>query len=104
VTTINETLQTKVKSNGSAGGKATAVAPGPATVLGKEREIGSAGPALSTPVHVLPTVQPPTNSLTHEQIAQRAQSVWYAKGCPPHQDEQNWLEAETQLKAERGLR
>jgi hypothetical protein len=37
---------------------------------------------------------------TYEQIAQRAREIWTKKGCLPGQDEQNWLEAERQLKAE----
>jgi len=37
---------------------------------------------------------------TYEQIAQRAAEIWKKKGCLPGQDEQNWLEAERQLKAE----
>lgn len=38
--------------------------------------------------------------LTHEQIAERARALWLASGCLPGRDEQNWLEAEAQLKAE----
>lgn len=38
--------------------------------------------------------------LTHEQIAERAKSLWLASGCLPGRDEQNWLAAEAQLKAE----
>jgi hypothetical protein len=37
---------------------------------------------------------------TRDQIAQRAREIWTKKGCLPGQDEQNWLEAERQLKAE----
>ena len=39
---------------------------------------------------------------TYDQIAQRAREIWTKKGCLPGQDEQNWLEAERQLKAELG--
>lgn len=39
---------------------------------------------------------------TYDQIAQRAKEIWTKKGCLPGQDEQNWLEAERQLKAELG--
>jgi hypothetical protein len=42
-------------------------------------------------------------TLTYEQIAQRAEAIWLKKGCQPGQDEQNWREAEAQLKAERGI-
>jgi hypothetical protein len=38
--------------------------------------------------------------LTHAQIAERAWAIWQDKGCQPGQDEQNWREAEAQLKAE----
>jgi hypothetical protein len=42
-------------------------------------------------------------ALTYEQIAKRAEAIWLKKGCQPGQDEQNWREAEAQLKAERGI-
>ncbi len=45
----------------------------------------------------------PSATLTHEQIAQRAEALWLQKGCQPGQDEQNWREAEALLKAELGL-
>ena len=51
-----------------------------------------------------PAAQRRRAKLTHQQIAQRAQAIWKAKGCPTGQDEKNWLEAETQLKAEMGVR
>ncbi|MBL7144704.1 MAG: DUF2934 domain-containing protein [Phycisphaerae bacterium] len=38
--------------------------------------------------------------LTHEQIAERARVLWQSHGCKPGEDELNWHEAETQLKAE----
>ena len=37
--------------------------------------------------------------LTREQIAERAEAIWQASGCLPGRDEQNWCEAEAQLKA-----
>ena len=37
---------------------------------------------------------------THEQIAERAKALWKAGGCKPNRDQENWLEAEKQLKAE----
>jgi hypothetical protein len=40
--------------------------------------------------------------ITREQIAQRAHEIWVKNGCKHGQDEQNWLEAERQLKAEAG--
>lgn len=45
----------------------------------------------------------PTVTLTHEQISQRAEAIWHQKGCQPGQDDQNWREAEAQLKAELGI-
>jgi hypothetical protein len=45
----------------------------------------------------------PQAMLSHEQIAQRAEVIWQQKGCPPDQDEQNWKEAEDQLKSELGI-
>jgi hypothetical protein len=43
-----------------------------------------------------------SRQLTQAQIAERAKAIWQAKGCPAGQDEQNWLEAERQLRAELG--
>ena len=41
---------------------------------------------------------------THKQIEDRAREIWHRKGCPCGQDEQNWLEAEAQLKKEMGAK
>ena len=41
--------------------------------------------------------------LSHDQIAERAKNIWIERGCPSNQDEQNWLEAENQLKQELGI-
>ena len=43
-------------------------------------------------------------TLSHEQIAERAKTLWMNQGCPFGQDEQNWFEAESQLKQELGLK
>ncbi len=40
---------------------------------------------------------------THEQIAERARMIWQQRGCIPGEDERNWNEAETQLRAEMHL-
>ncbi len=45
-----------------------------------------------------------TPTLTHDQIAQRAHQIWEKRGRPAGQDEQNWLEAEAQLKRELGVK
>jgi hypothetical protein len=39
--------------------------------------------------------------ITHDQIAQRAYEIWLAKGRPPGQEEQNWREAEAELRREK---
>jgi hypothetical protein len=41
---------------------------------------------------------------TQEEITARAKAIWIAGGRLPGRDEQNWLEAERQLRAERGLK
>ena len=41
-------------------------------------------------------------ALTRDLIAERAQAIWLKRGCPRNRDEENWREAETQLKAELG--
>ena len=56
------------------------------------RPVGAQAPATTKPVKI-----------TREQIAKRAHDVWVKNGCKHGQDEQNWLEAERQLKAEVGL-
>ena len=37
---------------------------------------------------------------TFEQIEERARMIWMQRGCIPGEDERNWNEAETQLRAE----
>ena len=41
--------------------------------------------------------------LTHDLIAERARMIWLERGCSPDQDEENWRDAETQLKTEMGI-
>ena len=50
-----------------------------------------------------PVANKPGKTITREQIAKRAHDIWVKNGCRHGQDEQNWLEAERQLKAEAGL-
>jgi hypothetical protein len=49
-------------------------------------------------------VQPPrataTAQVPHERIARRAHELWVGQGCPHGRDQEHWLEAERQLKAE----
>jgi hypothetical protein len=41
-----------------------------------------------------------STSPSHEMIARRAYRKWQARGCPSGTHLQDWLEAETELKAE----
>ena len=41
-----------------------------------------------------------SQSFSHEQIAERARDIWRRKGQPAGQDEQNWLEAIEELRAD----
>jgi hypothetical protein len=45
-----------------------------------------------------------TATLARGQIAERAREIWEQRGRPQGEDEKNWLEAERQLKQERGER
>ena len=38
--------------------------------------------------------------IPHDKIAARAAEIWDRKGRPHDQDVQNWMEAETELRAE----
>jgi hypothetical protein len=40
---------------------------------------------------------------THDLIAERARTIWPERGCSAGRDEENWREAETQLKTELGI-
>jgi len=41
--------------------------------------------------------------LTHDVITERAKTIWRERGCSPDRDEENWREAEAQLKTELGI-
>ena len=41
--------------------------------------------------------------LTHDLIAERARTIWLERGCSSDQDEENWRDAEVQLKTELGI-
>jgi hypothetical protein len=41
--------------------------------------------------------------LTHDLIAERARTIWRERGCSVDQDQENWRDAETQLKTELGM-
>ncbi len=36
----------------------------------------------------------------HERVAMRAYEKWCQRGCPPGTDEQDWYEAEAEVRAE----
>jgi hypothetical protein len=62
-----------------------------------------AGGATVTPLHPAGAKPPQATAsvkITPEQIAQRAHEIWVKQGCRHGQDQQHWLEAERQLKAE----
>jgi hypothetical protein len=42
-------------------------------------------------------------ALTHDLIAERARTIWMKRGCSRNQDEENWRNAEAQLKTELGI-
>ena len=42
--------------------------------------------------------------LTCDLIAERTMAIWLERGCPRDRDEENWREAEAQLKTELGIR
>jgi hypothetical protein len=51
------------------------------------------------------TAKPSTPTTTgpqvpHDKIAMRAYEKWVKKGCPQGTDQQDWMEAEAELKAE----
>ncbi len=50
-----------------------------------------------------PRAVPPAVVLTHGLIAERARTIWRERGCAPDRDEENWREAEAQLKTELGM-
>ncbi len=39
-------------------------------------------------------------TMSHDEIASRAYSIWLAKGCPPDSARRDWREAEAQLRAD----
>lgn len=63
-------------------------------------EAGAASSAYSLKKEGGATVSGAQRAPGHEEIAARAKAIWLAKGCPEGKDDENWREAETQLKAE----
>ena len=48
------------------------------------------------------TTQAGTPAIPHEKIAMRAYEKWCQRGCPSGTDQQDWLEAEAELRSEMG--
>jgi hypothetical protein len=59
--------------------------------------------ALAYPAHdESPGARAEPGKITSDMIAERAHEIWVRRGCRPGEDEQNWREAERQLRAEYG--
>ena len=62
-----------------------------------------AGSATMTPPRRAGTKPPLATTgprITHDQIARRAHEIWIKQGCKHGRDQENWFEAERQLRAE----
>lgn len=53
---------------------------------------------------VAPASTPVPDGLDRDEIALRAYALWQGRGCPSGSAEQDWLEAEHQLRRERAAR
>lgn len=62
------------------------------------RATPSAKPSISKSPAASPSI--PTSQVPAEKIAQRAYEKWCGRGMPAGTAQQDWLEAETELKAE----
>jgi len=58
---------------------------------------GKTGKSLEKQSHSV-SADTQTPQITYDMIAQRAWSIWMAKGRVPGQEEANWLQAERELK------
>jgi hypothetical protein len=56
---------------------------------------------LVRPATRAPIVVAPIPELSNEEIAARAYELWQSQGCPGGREQENWIEAERQLRAER---
>jgi len=54
---------------------------------------------MTDPLSLTPTLSP--EYLDRDEIALRAYDLWQRRGCPQGSSEQDWLEAEDQLRRER---
>lgn len=57
---------------------------------------------MTDPLSLTPTLAP--DYLDRDEIASRAYDLWQSRGCPQGTAEQDWLEAEHQLRRERVAR
>jgi hypothetical protein len=84
-----------------------------ARTAGNDVQPGSTNIILLRPAHdekakqdtfvLKPRAVPHAAVLTHDAIAERARTIWRERGCSPDRDEENWREAEAQLKTEMGI-
>jgi hypothetical protein len=70
------------------------------TVTANTTKSGGATTTTLRPVGTKAPEATKSGKISREQIAQRAHEIWVKSGCKHGMDEQNWLEAERQLKAE----
>ena len=75
----------------------------PPTTKKKQSRPKAKGAGGAKAAKVAPTGPVTTPAPTHEQIAQRANDIWRASGCPWGEAEKHWHEAERQLKQELGI-
>ena len=61
-------------------------------------EVGQSQSLTDTPAPAVVSL----TRLSSDTVAARAADIWHRKGRPHGQDEQNWLEAEAELRAESG--
>ncbi len=52
------------------------------------------------PATSAPKTQAPAQTVSTERIAARAYEKWCGKGCPEGTNEQDWFEAEAELRSE----
>jgi hypothetical protein len=64
-------------------------------------QTGGATIAPPRPAGTKPRQGKTSAKITHDQIAQLAHEMWVQQGCRHGRDQEHWLEAERQLKAER---
>ena len=74
---------------------------GKSNVLGS---VASVGGAKIVPLRTVKVESAPAKAeISREAIARRAYELWVRQGCRHGWDQQHWLEAEKQLRAESGV-